>query len=141
MLHGGGEGKGGCRNLELQWELGPASSGQPCAKSLPRGHAGTPRHPQPLAVPPHPGSGAHASAGNRARVTSMATMYSATRPLMPAKRVMSMLQLLETKHTLRQSSNCQIEADLKLWRHHGGFRSVHKGLNFCLGTSLGRLEV
>ena len=89
MLHGGGEGKGGCRTPELQWELGPASSGQPCAKSLPGGHAGTLRHPQPLAVPPHQGSGAHASAGNRAQVTSMATMYSTTRPLM----LVVMLQL------------------------------------------------
>ena len=35
-------------------------------------HAGTPRRPE------------IASAGNRTRVTSMATMYSTTRPLMPA---------------------------------------------------------
>ena len=31
----------------------------------------------------HRGSSKYASAGNRTRVTSMATMYSATRPLMP----------------------------------------------------------
>ena len=43
-----------------------------------------------------------ASAGNRARVTLMATMYSATRPLMPDERVMSISHLKDTEIALQR---------------------------------------